>query len=166
MTIRWQQLFPWEQQWTMLPEEVEWRTTDRKGQCRYMVTKWCLIRITLAFAYSCCSTIDSHWHSLLMYKPHKWLPWCCKKIVRAVDKYPIHNGGAHKKYIHMKCGWCKTLFIGCEVIEKLILKCDQWLNQKKGADELVEVNKKWNNYRWGRIKVHSKHWGRKTYLFY
>ncbi len=28
------------------------------------------------------------------------------------------NGGAHKKYIHMMCGYCKTLFIGCEVIEK------------------------------------------------
>jgi hypothetical protein len=30
----------------------------------------------------------------------------------------IHNGGAHEKYIHMKCGYCKTLFIGCEVIGK------------------------------------------------
>ncbi len=92
-----------------------------------------LIFVCIVIVDSCCSTIDSHWHSLLLYKPHKWLPWCCKKIVWAVDKYPIHNGGAHKKYIHMKCGCCKALFIGCEVIGKSILKSNQWLNQKKGA---------------------------------
>ena len=35
-----------------------------------------------------------------------------------MDKYPVNEIGSHKKYIHMKCGCCKTLFIGCEVIGK------------------------------------------------
>ncbi len=111
-------------------------------------------RLTLTGILCCCTSRTSGYHD------------AAKKVVRDVDKYPINNGGTHKKYIHMKCGCCKTLFIGCDMIGKSILKSNQWLNQKKGTAELVEVNKKWNNYRWGRIKVHSKHWGKKKYLFY
>ncbi len=80
-----------------------------------------------------CHQSPSCSHSLLLDKLHEWLPWCCKKTVRAVDKqwYPVHNRGAHKKHIHRKCGCCKTLFLGCEVIGKSIHKSDQWLYQKK-----------------------------------
>jgi hypothetical protein len=46
-------------------------------------------------------------------------------VVQAVDKYPLSKIGSHKKYIHMKCGCCKTQFIGCEVIGKSILKSNQ-----------------------------------------
>ncbi len=92
-----------------------------------MVTKWCLIRITLAFA--------SHHRNLTC--PSHGILYCCtsctggyhdtakRQVVRAVDKYPVNNGGAHKKYIHMKCGCWKTLFIGCDVIGKSILKSNQ-----------------------------------------
>jgi hypothetical protein len=31
-----------------------------------------------------------------------------------IGKKAQPNGGAHKKYIHMTCGYCKTLFIRCE----------------------------------------------------
>jgi hypothetical protein len=92
-----------------------------------MVTKWCLIRFTSAFAsHHCNLTCPSH-----------GILYCCtsctsgyhdaakKRVVQAVDKYCVHNRGAHKKYIHMKCGCCKTLFIGCEVIGKSIQKSDQ-----------------------------------------
>jgi hypothetical protein len=50
---------------------------------------------------------------------------CYFKVVWAVDKYPVNNRGVHKKYIHMMCGCCKTMFIGCEVIGKSILKSNQ-----------------------------------------
>ncbi len=50
--------------------------------------------------------------------------------------------GAHEEYIHMKCGYCKTLFIGFEAIGKSIQKSNQRLNQKQSAEELVDVNKK------------------------
>ncbi len=33
--------------------------------------------------------------------------------------------GAHEKDIHMKCGYCKTLIIGCKVIGKSIQKSNQ-----------------------------------------
>jgi hypothetical protein len=61
---------------------------------------------------------------LLVSQPHP-LPRCVFLVVQAVDKYPVNKIGSHKKYIHMKCGCCKTLFIGCEVIGKSILKTDQ-----------------------------------------
>ncbi len=35
-----------------------------------------------------------------------------------IGKKAQPNGGAPKKYIHMTGGYCKTLFIGCEVIGK------------------------------------------------
>jgi hypothetical protein len=35
-----------------------------------------------------------------------------------IGKKAQPNGGAPEKYIHMMCGYCKTLFIGCEVIGK------------------------------------------------
>ena len=47
---------------------------------------------------------------------------CCKTLFGG---YEVIGKGAHEKDIHMKCGYCKTLIIGCEVIGKSIQKSNQ-----------------------------------------
>ncbi len=73
-----------------------------------MVIRWCLIRITLSFG--------PH-HRNLTCPSHGYHD-AAKNITRPRFDSIIHNRGAHEKYIHMKCGYCKTMFIGCELIGK------------------------------------------------
>ncbi len=57
--------------------------------------------------------------------PKKYIHMTCGYCKTLFIGCEVIGKGAHEKDIHMKCGYCKTLIIGCEVIGKSIQKSNQ-----------------------------------------
>ncbi len=57
--------------------------------------------------------------------PEKYIYMMCGYCKTQFIGCEVIGKGAHERDIHMKCGYCKTLIIGCEVIGKSIQKSNQ-----------------------------------------